>query len=1091
MKITTLKKFPLVFIMLVFLVQNLTLSIFAEELTNDGEPHKKAFSDINMYEEEINQLVELGIIQGFPDNTFRPDNPITRLQAVTMIIRQMKLDTTNRPDPHFKDVGPRQQGFDMIATVADEGIIGGKEDGSFDPEGILTRAQMAKIMANAYKLKLRENNNANFKDVLHTHWAFDYIKRLASNKISTGYTDGTFQPEAHLTRMHFTLFLSRYINQVEKEQPASTDKKDGVDQKADETKSSEGTSGGSSGGTSGGSPNDGNSGTPTPLPQQPNKATVLLSKELYTSGEEVVVQGVLLDEKGRPIANKQMELDGMDTVTDGQGNYSFKFLAIDENKEYRLSAGNATLMIVHSNGSTVETFTIPIDTETIDLKPTVIGLTSEVTEELIGFANGEKAVFKGKPKGIEKLSIGSVFVSSPTEEFPLGITGKVVSVQYENNNTIIHLTEPELEEIFDKLELEGSIGLSLENIIPDEGVEVSLINNNPDELAFKTAEVYLGDDVAFFFGKDILDVEGDWYHNANGIEGKFKGDAKLYLGGSLALKKTEVEYDFSLLKGLTRLVLRNEQDLTIGLTGKFSGEGEVSVRLGRIFIPIQAPLGIMGSLWVVVGADGEVTLKVGYDQTSELELGVEATLLGIKPIGGFKVTKYGFTKEVEGEAAIKSGFKPNLFLSVYTTEYIGLDNQFGIKGKVQGKVENIGTEDQRSCLATDIFLYAEFRGAIKKPIQKDLLLLTLERSLDKKETCIETDEPINPNDPTQPGNPGDPNPNPEQPDDGDEVVIFKDKLFEQEIRRNLNIPTRDITKKDMRELTSLSISSVPIKNISGIEHADNLSSLKIVNAQISDISALSTLSKLDFLSLHENQISDLTALSHLTNLKTLDLALNKISDISPLSNLVKLDNLSLNINQIRNIEPLYALKNLSVLGVSSNKISSISGINVLGNLKTLGLDSNQIQDISPLTNMIKLEDISLTENQITDIDALRGLTNLISLNLAANNISNIDALRNLRYLEHLNLIKNKVNDITILKNLTKLQRLSLGANPITSIDALANLTNLTLLHLKDTLITDISSLGNLINLEYLNILGTLVTDLSVLSKLPKLKILEY
>src|SRR4051794_7920777 len=120
MKKKDLKRlFSMVLIMLLVL-QVLPLNIVAEEIKGT-----ETFIDVTSYEKEIDQLVALDIIKGYPDHTFRPYNSITRAQGVSMIIREMKLDTANRPNPHFKDIQPGQRFYDEIAAAVDEGIIDG------------------------------------------------------------------------------------------------------------------------------------------------------------------------------------------------------------------------------------------------------------------------------------------------------------------------------------------------------------------------------------------------------------------------------------------------------------------------------------------------------------------------------------------------------------------------------------------------------------------------------------------------------------------------------------------------------------------------------------------------------------------------------------------------------------------------------------------------------------------------------------------------------------------------------------------------------------------------------------------------------
>ncbi len=688
----------MVLIMLLVL-QLLPLNIVAEEMKGN-----ETFTDVTSYEKEIDQLVKLDIIKGYPDHTFRPYNSITRAQGVSMIIREMKLDTANRPNPHFKDIQPGQRFYDEIAAAVDEGIIDGYGDGTFAPDKEMTRSQMAKILVGAYHLKLKESESKSFKDVADTHWAHEYINVLASNGITAGYNDGTFNPEGNLTRLHFSLFLSRYI-EMDREAEAG----------------SEAGSGSSSG----------SSYTPPPY-----QATVTLSKDSYTSGEEVVVQGVVQDQKGQALPHTKIGLDGMETTTDKQGKYRFSFLAIDEAKEYRLYAGDIPLKILKEDGSMAETFRIAIHNDNIDLKPDIVGLNSTTMADLLELT-AEKAVFKGKPEGIEKLAPGSVFVTSPTDEYPLGVVGKVVSIQYQKDQTVVLLTEPKLDEVFNKLEVQGTTALNVGNIIPDEGVQVYPKETKMEMSSFRAADIYQGDDIVFDFSKDeILKVADEWNYDKPSLKANFTGQATVNLGGTLELKNTEIEYDISLLKGSGELMFRNEQDLLISLDGGVNGSGEVSKRIGRVFIPIEPPVGIMGSLWVVIGTDGKINFKISYDQQSKLELGTKVSVGdGVDPVGKFDVTKSTFTKEAEGEMTVRTGIKPNLFLSIYTDDVIGLDNEIGVKGNIDAKVENLGTEDERSCTTTDISLYAQSNGALKEPIEKELPLLSWEHSLEKTETC--------------------------------------------------------------------------------------------------------------------------------------------------------------------------------------------------------------------------------------------------------------------------------------------------------------------------------------------------------------------
>lgn len=192
-----------------FLVAILFLSLFPTS------SFAASFNDVKNYNEEIDFLVNRGVIKGYEDNTFRPKQGLTRLQAVTMILRDKKVTEFTAADPNFSDMAIDSKGYGEIAKAVEMGIISGKtaKDGSkfFDPNGTLTRAQMAKILVTAYQLPI--NKSKSFKDVLTMDGAKDYISTLAFMQITTGYTDGTFGPNKVVSREHFAVFMSRLLNE--------------------------------------------------------------------------------------------------------------------------------------------------------------------------------------------------------------------------------------------------------------------------------------------------------------------------------------------------------------------------------------------------------------------------------------------------------------------------------------------------------------------------------------------------------------------------------------------------------------------------------------------------------------------------------------------------------------------------------------------------------------------------------------------------------------------------------------------------------------------------------------------------------------
>lgn len=161
------------------------------------------------YYKEITALVNKKYITGYEDGTFKPEGNLTRAHAAVIISRALGLDTSKVVNPQFKDIPTSHNYYKEIAAVQNAGIISGKQDGNFDPNGQLTRGQMAKIIAKAYKLT--GISTIQFKDVKPSDWQYEYVQALAYNNVTTGYSDGTFKPYSNITRAHFSVFLYRTI----------------------------------------------------------------------------------------------------------------------------------------------------------------------------------------------------------------------------------------------------------------------------------------------------------------------------------------------------------------------------------------------------------------------------------------------------------------------------------------------------------------------------------------------------------------------------------------------------------------------------------------------------------------------------------------------------------------------------------------------------------------------------------------------------------------------------------------------------------------------------------------------------------------
>ncbi|HEY9599073.1 MAG TPA: S-layer homology domain-containing protein [Cyanophyceae cyanobacterium] len=179
-------------------------SAFAQPATT------RQFQDItgDIYANEIEQAVTLGIVAGFEDQTFRPQTPVTREQLVSMVLRGMEQvplanssQNTNLTLPTvptqittnpFSDVDKTRWSAPQIQYLKDLGIVRGYPDGTFHPTQTVTRAELIVMLqaVDRYLVEFRGNWDGrspytqpvplNFSDI-QNHWARDTITEMSGN----------------------------------------------------------------------------------------------------------------------------------------------------------------------------------------------------------------------------------------------------------------------------------------------------------------------------------------------------------------------------------------------------------------------------------------------------------------------------------------------------------------------------------------------------------------------------------------------------------------------------------------------------------------------------------------------------------------------------------------------------------------------------------------------------------------------------------------------------------------------------------------------------------------------------------------------
>jgi hypothetical protein len=153
---------------------------------------------------QITNLVERGVIGGYPDGSFRPESPVTRSQFAKMLCLALGISSAGASE--FTDSqGHWAEGY--IQALALRGVVGGYPDGTFKPEAQISRAEICAIIARALDLT-QGPTPAAFPDIAD-HWAAPNIRLIASNGIVNGYTDGSFKPNASAKRSEVSAIVYR------------------------------------------------------------------------------------------------------------------------------------------------------------------------------------------------------------------------------------------------------------------------------------------------------------------------------------------------------------------------------------------------------------------------------------------------------------------------------------------------------------------------------------------------------------------------------------------------------------------------------------------------------------------------------------------------------------------------------------------------------------------------------------------------------------------------------------------------------------------------------------------------------------------
>ncbi len=182
------------------------------------------FSDVAddaWYAPHLSHIASLGITTGYPDGTFRPDQPITRAHTAVFIVRALQLEPSGSPVGRFEDVAARASYAPHVELVAQRGItIGCNSSGTmFCPNAPVTRAQAALYLAQAFGLPRAgdDGDGATFSDAGAEHPAHEAIEAVNAAGITRGCDSepARFCGSRPVSRAEMAVFLSRALHHLE------------------------------------------------------------------------------------------------------------------------------------------------------------------------------------------------------------------------------------------------------------------------------------------------------------------------------------------------------------------------------------------------------------------------------------------------------------------------------------------------------------------------------------------------------------------------------------------------------------------------------------------------------------------------------------------------------------------------------------------------------------------------------------------------------------------------------------------------------------------------------------------------------------
>lgn len=589
-----------------------------------------------------------------------------------------------------------------------------------------------------------------FKDIKN-HWAKEPIKELEELGIINGYEDGTFRPKEGVTRAHFVAMLVRLMGyenhnlvpvftDVEKEHWAFNAVQAAVEQGI--------------------------------ILQKDYNKNFFPTQQLTRQEMSIMMGRTLkltaLKDSALPFKDqaKITEEKGLIATTVKEG----LIVGFEDNTFRPASTSTrgqaaAILIRLYNFGLTSNDPNVPTplpkrnSKDEVTLLETVTEMPENIMNLLETVKDGDSTfIFSKSTTELTNLKKGDIFVLPPSKEYPTGFAEKVKTITESNGKITITTEDPEITEVFKKIDIQEETDVNFDNLIPidiPEGVSFKPVNGSVSQpghennyrmaaskgdfilqlkelkLDVKGHDVKVSGDITFTDTKLVIDVEymdkrekkvnsvGAYLYTNSDIT------VNVSIPGEIASAKVEGNYS-NVFKGLG---LEAKGGIPSWMKKTDSTEPfEYRKSMGTFFLPVYGPAGANLEAFFVLKADLSVGIEVKIEERVNLKVGVLAKKGNPLPIPVLKPSYQMPKVTITGGGGIqaKAGGGLGVKLSIYRLSIGGIEAEAGLKGEVYARAlagtgDSKDTKNENESLQLQACYRAGIGGYVEAQITLDIL----------------------------------------------------------------------------------------------------------------------------------------------------------------------------------------------------------------------------------------------------------------------------------------------------------------------------------------------------------------------------------